>query len=100
MREFVGRELAEEHSAGLVKLYDGGRVFGRNQVLADFRVAGRANAGGCINVLQPERYAVQRAAIVAGHDLALGRFRLLARLLRREQKKGIELRVEGLDTGD
>ena len=58
MREFVGRELAEEHSAGLVKLYDGGRVFGRNQVLADFRVAGRANAGGRINVLQPERYAV------------------------------------------
>jgi len=43
---------------------------------------------------------LQRAAIVSGHDLALGRFRLLARLLRREQKKGIELRVESLDTGD
>ena len=97
MREFMGRELAQQHRAGLVKLGDGGRVFGRDEVLADFRVAGGADAGGRIDVLQPERYAVQRAAIVAGHDLALGRSRLLAGLFRRRQQKGVELRVERLD---
>jgi hypothetical protein len=40
---------------------------------------------------------VQRAAVIARHDLALGNTRLLPRLFRRQQQKGIDLRVERLD---
>jgi hypothetical protein len=40
---------------------------------------------------------VQRAAIAPGHDFAFRRAGLLARLFRREQQKGVELRVERLD---
>lgn len=53
---------------GLIKRCDGGRVFGGDQVLADFRMAGGADPGGRIDILQPERNAVQRAAMVARHD--------------------------------
>src|SRR5436190_21421220 len=77
--EFMGRELAQLHTAGLVELRDGRRVFGRHQVLADFRVAGRADDSSRINVLQPERDAVQRAAIVTRNYLALCRFGLISR---------------------
>src|ERR1041385_7885449 len=97
MRELVGRELAEQYRTGLIELCDGGRILPRDEVLADHRVARRAGPGGRIDILQPERYAVQRAAIAPGHDLALGRFGLLARLFRRRQQKRIELRVERLD---
>ena len=31
MRELMGRELAKQYPAGLVKLRDGGRIFGRDE---------------------------------------------------------------------
>src|SRR6516165_10385155 len=80
MRKLMGRELAKQYPAGLVKFRDGGRIFGWDEVFADFGVAGRTDPGGRINVLQPECYAVQRPAVLAGHDLALRRFGLPARL--------------------
>ena len=100
MREFMGRELAEQHPAGLVEPRDGRRVLGRDIIRADPRVAGRADAGGAVDVLQPERNAVQRPAIIAGHDLALGGPRLLPRPLGGRQQKGVELRVERFDARD
>ena len=98
MREFVGRQFAEQDRAGLVKPRDRGRVLGRDIIGADPRVAGGADAGGAIDVLQPERYPVQRPAIAARHDLALGDARLLERLLRGRQQECIELRIQRLDT--
>ena len=97
MRELMGRELAQQYPAGPVKLRDGGRIFGRDEVFADFGVAGGADSGGRVDVLQPECYAVKRPAVLAGHDLALRRFGLPARLFWRRQQKGVELRVERLD---
>src|SRR3954470_6177408 len=83
MREFMRRELAQQHPAGPVELRYGRGVLSRDEVLADFRMARRADPGGRINVLQAERYAVQRAAIPPRRDLAFRRFRLLARLFWR-----------------
>src|ERR1700751_677750 len=97
MRELMGRELAKQYPAGLVKLRGGGRILGRDEVFADFGVARGADAGGRVDVLQSEWYAVQRPAVPAGHDLALRRFGLAARLFRRRQQKCVELRVEGVD---
>ena len=98
MRELVGRQLAEQDPAGLIQPGDRRRVFGRDVIRADPRVAGRADPGGAIDVLQPERNAVQRAPIIARHDLALGSPRLLPRPFRRRQQKRVDLRVERLDS--
>jgi hypothetical protein len=97
MREFVRRQFAQQHHAGLVQLCDGGRVFRRDEIFADFRMAGRADPGRRIDVFQPDRYSMQLAAIPARHDVALRRPRLFAGLFRRRQKKRVELRVERLD---
>src|SRR6516162_6342163 len=71
MRELMGCELAKQYPACLVKLRGGGRILGRDEVFADFGVARGADAGGRVDVLQSEWYAVQRPAVPAGHDLAL-----------------------------
>jgi hypothetical protein len=48
-------------------------------------MAGGADSGGRIDVLQPERNPMQRAAMVACHDFALGGTCLLSRPLVRQQ---------------
>ena len=98
MRELVGCQLADEDPAGLIQPGDRCRVLGRNIIGANPRVAGGADAGGAIDVLQPERDTVQRAAIIARHDLALGGARLRPRLVGRRQQKSVDLRVERLDS--
>ena len=65
MREFMRGKLAEQDRTGLMQLCDGGGVEVRNIVGARARVAGRADAGGAVDVLQAERNAVHRATIVA-----------------------------------
>ena len=60
-------------------------------------MTGRGYARCIVDVLQPERDAVQRSAIVSRHDLGLGPPRCLARLSARQRHEGIELRVEGFD---
>jgi hypothetical protein len=97
MRELVGRELAGQHRACGVELFDGGGIAGRDSLDADLGMAGGANAGRCIDVLKPERDAVQRTAVVPGHNLLLGLTRLLQCLFRRDQQVGVELRIERLD---
>jgi hypothetical protein len=60
-------------------------------------VARRADAGGAVNILEAERNAVQRPAVVPGHDFPLGDARLFPRLLRRRQQKRVEQPIEPLD---
>ena len=92
--ESAANSSRREHRADFVKLRDGGRVPGRDEIFADLRITGGSNAAGSVDVLEPERYSVQRAAIVvACHDLALRRFGLFARLLRRRQEERVELLI-------
>ena len=69
-------------------------------VEADPRMAGRADAGGRIDVLEGERDAVQRAAIAARHDLALGLVGLVERPLGGRQQVGVELCIQRLGSPD
>ena len=90
-------KLAEQDRTGLMQLRDGGGVEVRDVVGAGARMAGRADASGAVDVLQGERDAVHRAAIVARHDLGFRGARLIQRLLRCDQQICIELRI---DRGD
>ncbi len=86
MREFVGRELAHQHRASVVQLRHGRRVETGDRVDAGARMPGRADTGGSVDVLEPERDAVHRSAIVAGGDFALGGARLVERAIRCRQQ--------------
>ena len=50
---------------------DGEGIFGRDMVLEQGGMAGRADAGGVVDVLQPDRDAMQRAFPVAACNLGL-----------------------------
>ena len=65
----------------------------RHVILAQFRMAGGADAGGLDDVLQRVGDAVQRAAARAGHQLAFGRPRLGERDLLGDQQKAVQLAV-------
>ena len=100
MREFMGRELAGQDRAGVVELAHRRRVGGGDGIDAGLGVAGGADAGGRIDVLKPERDAVHRPAIAAGHDLALGGAGLVERALEGRQQIGVELRIERFGPAD
>ena len=95
--ELMRRQLAEQDGTGLMQLRDGGGVEIRDIVGARARVARRADAGGAVDVLQRERNAVHRAAIVACHDLGFRDACLIQRLVRGDQQIGVELRIDGGD---
>ena len=100
MRELMCRELAGQDGSRLVELAHGRRVGGGDRVEADPRMAGRADPGGRIDVLQRERDTVQRAAIAARHDFALGLASLVDCPVGGQQQVCVELRVERLGAPD
>ena len=71
-REFMGGELADHDRAGIGQTPDRCRILLRHMVDQDLRMAGRRHALGLVDVLEADRDAVQRAAVIAGHDLGLG----------------------------
>ena len=100
MREFMGRELAGQNGPGVVELSHRRRVGGGDGIDADPGMPGGADAGGRIDVLEPERDAVHRPAIAARHDLALGGAGLVERAIEGRQQISIELRIERLCPAD
>src|SRR5207248_7641608 len=100
MRHLVGRELAEEDRAGVVELAHGRGVLARGAVDEDARMTGSENAAGVVDVLESERDAVQRAAVLARRDLRLGRARLASRELEGRRDERACLAVEVFDAAD
>jgi hypothetical protein len=100
MREFVGGELSGQHGSRLVQLAHSRGVGGGDGVDTDSRMAGRADPGGRIDVLQPERDAVHRAATTARRDLAFGLASLIDRSFGRWQQVRVKPRVERLRPPD
>jgi hypothetical protein len=64
MGELMGRELAEKHGTGPIEPRHRRRIFAGDIDRADLRVARRADVGGAVDILESERDAVQRPAIV------------------------------------
>ena len=101
VRHLVGGQLAEEHGAGVVEPARRGGVLGGNPVDEDARVARRQDALRVVDVLQRERDAVQRAAVLARGDLGLGRAAPGARARSNVGRdEGARLRVVLLDAPD
>jgi hypothetical protein len=93
-RELVGGELAEQHCAARRELRDGRAVFLRHVVDHQLRVAGGADAGGFVDVLERMRDAVQRALVDAGLEFAVGAVGVGKRALPCDQQEGVEQRIE------
>jgi hypothetical protein len=100
VRHLVRRQLAEQDGAGVVELRHRGGVLGRHPVDEDARVPGGEDAARVVDVLEPERDAVQRAAGGASRDRALGRLRLLSRQVERARDERVRLPVVVLDAAD
>ena len=91
--ELMGRELAREHHAGAVQPLGRVRV-GEHHVLQHHaRMAGRAQPSRVIQILQPVRDAVQRAAASAGPDFPLRRAGRVERGVSRHLDEGVQGRV-------
>ena len=100
VRHLVRGELAEQHGARVVELRRRGGVFGGNPVDEDTRVRGREDALRVVDVLQPERNAVERATCAAGRDLRFRLPRLLPREVERARDERVRLPVVLLDALD
>ena len=71
----------------------------RRELAEDARARRRAHAFGAEEILDPERRAFERARFARG-ALGVGRFRPLARQLRRRHHERVEMRVGFLDRVD
>ena len=96
-RELVQVGLADEHRAGLPQMGDGRRVALGDVALAHARRRGGRRAADVEQILDRDRHAVQRSAVVAGGELAVGVARLLPRLVGHDQDEGVQPRVVRLD---
>ena len=83
LRERAHRELGDEHGAGLPQPLDDGGVVVDDLLLKRRRAEGRRDALGGEQVLGAPGNAVQRTAVPARLDLAVGRRRLLERQVLR-----------------
>jgi len=99
-RKFPGRQFAQQDRASLPEQPGGGRVLGRNPSEARFRAAFGRDAGRVVDVLEPDRDAVQRAAIPAGQDLGLGSACRRERLVVQHPDIGVKRPVQSFDAGE
>jgi hypothetical protein len=90
-------ELAEQDRAGGVESASDLGVLSRDAVGEQRARAGRADAGGVDQVLEADRHAVQRAAIVAARELVLGGARLGEREVGGDGDERVERGVEACD---
>ena len=95
--EFVGGELAENDGAAGFQAAHGLGVDRRHVVGAQVRMAGRQNALGLVDVLQPDRNAMQRAAIEALAHLHVGLPGCACAPIGREGDVARDLVIDGCD---
>ena len=90
-------ELADQDGARRPEPRHHGGVLGGHVRLEDARARGRPEAGGVELVLHGHRQAVERAALAAPRERALGLARRGARLVGAHRDEGAEPRVQPLD---
>ena len=89
----MSAELAQQHPAGFVQAGGDDAVDGRHIVDPHPGVAGRADAGGVVDVFQAVGDAVHRAAIGARLQFRIGALRVLQRTFGGDQDERVEHRI-------
>jgi len=95
--EFRRRGLTEDDGALVLQAGDDGGVLGWLGVLEDQAALLGGHVLGVREVFDGDRYAVQAADTVAGHQFGLRRAGGVHRLVRREIRERVDLGVVGLD---
>jgi hypothetical protein len=90
----VGGKLAEQHRAARRELRDRRAVLLRHVIDHQLRVAGGADAGGLVDVLERMRNAVHGPLVGAGLELAVGAVGVGERALLGYQNERVEQRLE------
>src|SRR5271157_2994485 len=93
-------ELAQTDRAGGVQFLHDGGVLGRHVVLVQPGARRGAHSASGDQVLMGDGNSVQRPAIAAGGQLAVGLARSLERPFRRNGDERVELGVEALDAAE
>src|SRR5690606_6514282 len=91
--ELVQVGLAEKDGAGRAQPFDDARVVGGDVSVTDPRGGGRRHAADVDQVLERNRYAMQRATGVALPDLGVSLPGLVERLLLERGDVGVDRRV-------
>src|SRR5262245_17488801 len=97
-REFIQIGLADDHRTCVAKARDDGRILGGNMPLADTGGGRRRNAPDVDDVLDGDWDTMQRSAIAARRELAIGDFRVPSRLVCHHTDERVERRLEFVDT--
>ena len=90
-------QLANDDRASSFQLPNQSGIFGRDSVAELIAARGGANARSIEEVFQPNRNAVQWAAILAAHDFGFGLARLFERKIVRDRNERVEDRIQPLD---
>jgi hypothetical protein len=96
-RELMGRQLAKQDGTGGAQLGGDAGVGARDVVDEDLGMTSGRQPDRIDDVLETVGNAVERAAVAASGDLALGRARGLECPFRGEPDKGMQLRLDTLD---
>ena len=88
------RQLAHQHGAGIIEALHRGGVLRGNIVARDLGMPRGKDSSGIENILQAERNAVERPAILATGDFFFGGARLFAREFGGLGDEGVDLRIE------
>ena len=91
--ELVRRELAQQHAAGLAQPRGGDAVLLRHHVQPQLGMAGRADAGGVVDVLQRIGDAVERPAVAARLQFRIGAAGIFQRAILGDQDEGVQRAV-------
>src|SRR5262245_22874140 len=97
MSKLEATKLAQENAAGFFEPTHGRRVRGGNMIDENPRVSRGPYAGSFNQILQPERYAVQRAPVPSGLNFRLGCLGLAQRLFLCDQHEAVKLGVDFFD---
>ena len=99
-RQRAEAELGDHHRAGLVQAMDHGGILVGHAVAERLGAPGGAHAGGVQQVLAAPGHAVQRSAVLAGGNLAVGLPCLFQCLFLHQRDHAQQLGVMALDAVD
>ena len=95
----MGGELAQQHPTTCREFLGDDAVSDRHVIDAQLGMAGRADAGGVVDILQRVRHTVQRAAIDAGRAFSVCPGRIGAGTIGSDGDEGVDFQVGGRDAG-
>ncbi len=97
--ELVRRELAQQHAAGLAQPRGGDAVLLRHDVQTQLGMAGRADAGRVVDVLQRVGDAVERPAVAPRFQFIVGAASIFQGAILGHQNEGVQCAVARGDAG-